>query len=163
MSEYFISTDTALLDHAFIARSLRSTYWASDRSKEIVEKSLVSSLCFGVCLIDTKEQVGFARVVTDRATFAWICDVFVEPGHRSRGLGKRLVSEIVEHPELAATAMYLGTKDAHGLYARFGFANWQLMRRPKKNVPDQLPLQTPTSGAAAADAFVARPPGAEGL
>jgi GNAT superfamily N-acetyltransferase len=136
MPEYIITCDPALLDHDFISRSLKSTYWAADRSRDMVEKSLASSLCFGAYSADTKKQVGFARVVTDRVTFAWICDVFVEPEHRSRGLGKRLMSEVVMHPDLATTAMYLGTKDAHGLYERFGFSNWQLMRRPRKDEPN---------------------------
>jgi GNAT superfamily N-acetyltransferase len=139
MPEYFISTEPALLDHDFIARWLRTTYWAADRPEEIIEKSLASSLCFGVYVIETKEQVGFARVVTDSATFAWICDVFVEPAHRARGLGKRLMNEILVHPDLATTAMYLGTKDAHGLYERYGFARSELMRRPRSNSPNQHP------------------------
>jgi GNAT superfamily N-acetyltransferase len=135
--DYFISTNAALLDHDFIVRSLATTYWATGRPREIVEKSIAGSLCFGAYLADSKEQVGFARVVTDRATFAWICDVFVTENHRGCGLGKRLMSEVVSHPDLATARMYLGTKDAHGLYERYGFVNWQLMRRVPPVSPDQ--------------------------
>ncbi len=137
MPDYFISTDPDLLDREFIVRSLRTTYWAGDRPREVIEKSLAASLAFGAYTAATREQVGFARVVTDRATFAWICDVVVAPDHRGRGLGKRLVQAIVGHPDLATVTMYLGTRDAHGLYERFGFANWQLMRRPKGGPPDR--------------------------
>jgi GNAT superfamily N-acetyltransferase len=135
MPEYFISTEPGLLNVDLISRWLRTTYWAANRPKEIVEKSLASSLCFGAYVIETKEQVGFARVVTDYATFAWICDVFVDPAHRARGLGKRLMSEIIAHPDLATTAMFLGTKDAQGLYERYGFAGSELMRRPRNHLP----------------------------
>jgi len=145
MPDYFISTDPALLDHDFIAKSLQSTYWASDRPRETIEKSLASSLCFGAYVAETRRQVGFARAVTDRATFAWICDVFVDPAHRGNGLGKRLMEEVVNHPDLATTAMYLGTRDAHGLYERFGFVRWQMMRRPRSGTPSQ-----PTAGGTAA-------------
>jgi GNAT superfamily N-acetyltransferase len=66
-------------------------------------------------------QVGFARVVTDYATFGWLCDVFVDPKHRGRGLGKRIVAEVVEHPQLVFGRILLATRDAHGLYDQFGF------------------------------------------
>jgi GNAT superfamily N-acetyltransferase len=135
--DYFISTNAALLDHDFIVRSLATTYWATGRPREMIEKSIAASLCFGAYVADTKEQVGFARVVTDRATFAWICDVFVANSHRGRGLGKRLMEEVVSHPDLATTKMYLGTKDAHGLYERFGFVNWQLMRHDPQTSPNK--------------------------
>jgi GNAT superfamily N-acetyltransferase len=139
--DYFISTDPARLDHDFIARSLATTYWAAGRPREVLERAITSSLCFGAYVVTTNEQVGFARVVTDRATFAWICDVFVANDHRGCGLGKRLVSEVVGHPDLATAKMYLGTKDAHGLYERFGFVNWQLMRRDPPVSPHN-PQQT---------------------
>ena len=129
MADYVISTDSTRLDAGFVERSLHTTYWAAGRTREAIEKSIAGSLCFGVYLEDSKEQVGFARVVTDRSTFAWICDVFVDPSHRSRGLGKQLMSEIVQHPDLKSVTMYLGTRDAHGLYEKFGFTRWELMRR----------------------------------
>jgi len=91
------------------------------RTREVVERSIAGSTCFGV--FDGKgRQVGFARVVTDEATFAWICDVFVLPEARGRGLSKSLVRAIVEHPDLQNMRRWLlGTRDAHKLYARFGF------------------------------------------
>ena len=129
MPEYFISTDQSLLDIEYIVSSLRSTYWASERPRDVIVASLASSICFGVYDTGSKEQVGFARVVTDGATFSWLCDVFVSPEHRSRGLGKRLVAEVLAHPSISRSRVYLGTKDAHGLYERFGFQRWELMRR----------------------------------
>jgi GNAT superfamily N-acetyltransferase len=161
MIEYFVSADPGLLDHDFIVRSLHSTYWAFDRPKEVVEKSLLCSLCFGAYLTGTKEQVGFARVVTDRATISWVCDVFVDPKHRACGLGKRLISEIVGHPDLAATMMILGTKDAHGLYGRFGFERRKMMQRRLRNLPNQqAPDPTPVAVTPAADAPVVPSSGA---
>jgi GNAT superfamily N-acetyltransferase len=86
----------------------------------VVERSIEHSFPFGVYRGD--EQAGFARVVTDRATFAWLADVYIEPAHRGRGLGKRLVGAVLAHPELAGMRRWmLGTADAHGLYRRFGF------------------------------------------
>ena len=131
MNSYQISTDRTRLNTEFIVAALNTTYWAAGRSREVIEKSLAGSLCFGVYSADTRAQVGFARVVTDRATFAWICDVYVDPAHRAQGLGKRLMTEIVQHPDLCNVTMYLGTKDAHGLYEKFGFTKWDLMRRAK--------------------------------
>jgi GNAT superfamily N-acetyltransferase len=85
-----------------------------------VARSIEHSICFGVYRGD--EQVGFARVVTDRATFAWIADVYIESDHRGNGLGKRLVSAVLGHPGLQGLRRWmLGTADAHGLYRQFGF------------------------------------------
>ena len=130
MPEYSISTERSRLDLEFIIRSLHSTYWAGDRSRDDIVTSIQASLCFGVYCADTSEQVGFARVVTDGVTFSWLGDVFVDPAHRSRGLGKRLVEAVLAHPQVARTRVYLGTKDAHGLYEKYGFVRWELMRRP---------------------------------
>jgi len=147
MPEYFISTDPTLLDHDFIAKSLQSTYWAAERPKEIIDKSLTSSLCFGAYITDSKVQVGFARVVTDSATFAWICDVVVDPAHRARGLGKRLMQEIVGHPELSTAMMILGTRDAHGLYERYGFQRREMMQRRIKPAPNPASEQAGSTGS----------------
>lgn len=129
MSEYFISTDRGLLDVEYVVSSLRSTYWAAERPREVIVASLAGSLCFGAYARGSGEQVGFARVVTDGATFSWLCDVYVSPQHRSRGLGKRLVAEVLAHPSVSRGTVYLGTKDAHGLYEQFGFKRRELMRR----------------------------------
>jgi GNAT superfamily N-acetyltransferase len=119
-----ISTDPAQLDlealHAYLSRS----YWAAGIPREVVERSVRHSLCFG--LYDEKEapprQVGFARVVSDLATFAYLGDVFVLEAYRGRGLSKWLMECIRRHPELQGLRRWsLATRDAHGLYGRFGF------------------------------------------
>jgi GNAT superfamily N-acetyltransferase len=119
---YEISTDRGRLDLPRIHRFLSTeAYWSPGVPREVVERSIENSICFGV-YADSGEQVGFARVVTDRATFAWIADLFVESGHRGNGLGKRLVTAILEHPELQGLRRFmLATADAHGLYRQFGF------------------------------------------
>lgn len=122
-----ISTDLGRMDLDFIERMLQSTYWAKDRSREVIEASMKASICFGAFM--GNRQVGFARVVTDRATFAWLCDVVVDPEFRGKGIAKMLVKSVVEHPELARTKMVLGTKDAHGLYEKFGFVRREMMFR----------------------------------
>jgi GNAT superfamily N-acetyltransferase len=117
---YEISTDRARLDVAYIHRYLsEESYWARGRTRETVEKAIAHSLCFGVFW--GAEQVGFARVVTDGATFGWLCDVFVDDRHRGRGLGKWLVETVVAHPDLAnIKRLLLATSDAHELYRRYG-------------------------------------------
>ncbi|MEY4543813.1 MAG: hypothetical protein RL685_8 [Pseudomonadota bacterium] len=103
--------------HAFLVGS----YWARDIPRELVERALRGSLCFG--LFHVGEQVGLARVVTDRATFAYLCDVYVLEAHRGRGLASWLVSQVLAHPELQGVRRFLlATRDAHGLYAKLGFA-----------------------------------------
>jgi GNAT superfamily N-acetyltransferase len=108
------------LDVEFIHEFLtNSAYWAQGRPLDTVQRSIEGSLCFGV--YEGTRQVGFARVVTDRATFAWLCDLFVAEGHRGRGLGKWLVECIVAHPDLQTLRIFLlATRDAHELYRRYG-------------------------------------------
>jgi len=115
-----ISTDRSRLDLAYIHRYLsEECYWSIGRSRAIVEKSIANSLCFGV--YDGSRQIGFARVVTDYATFAWLCDVFIDVAYRGQGLGKRLVETVTAHPELQGMRNYiLATRDAHALYRRYG-------------------------------------------
>jgi GNAT superfamily N-acetyltransferase len=118
--EYTISTDASRLNLEFIYRFLTSCYWAEGIPREIVQRSIENSICFGVFHGD--EQVGFARVVTDRATYAYIGDVFIIDSHRGRGLGKKLMNAIMQHPELQHLRRWsLVTADAHGLYAQLGF------------------------------------------
>src|SRR5579883_651526 len=105
---YFISTDRALLNPEAIHRFLQESYWANTRSLETVRRSLEHSVNFGAYVTATREQVGFARVVTDHATFSWICDVVVDPAHRGHGLGKRLMEAIVAHPQISQTKCILG-------------------------------------------------------
>jgi GNAT superfamily N-acetyltransferase len=118
---YFLSTDPALLDVALIHQFLsEQSYWATGIPREVVERSLKNSLCFG--LFHGSQQIGFARLVTDRATFAYLADVFVIDAYRGQGLGKWMMECLLKHPDLQGLRrMLLGTRDAHGLYAPFGF------------------------------------------
>ena len=119
--EYTVSDDRARLDVDVIYNFLsESSYWARGRSRERVERSVEHSLPFGV--YRDGHQVGFARVVTDYATFAWLADVFVLDSERGRGVGKWLVETIMAHPELREVRRWLlATRDAQELYRRFGF------------------------------------------
>lgn len=115
-----ISTDRSRLDVGLIHDFLRSSYWAPEIPRAVVEKSIQHSLCFGA-FIDGR-QAGFARVVTDFATMAYVADVFVVPAHRDRGVSKLLMSAIMQHPDLQGLRRFLlVTRDAHKLYAKFGF------------------------------------------
>ena len=119
--EFTITDDRGSLDLSLIHDFLRTSYWAKGIPKEIVVKALENSLCFGV--FHQSRQVGFGRVVTDRATFAYLADVFVIEGYRGRGLGKWLVACVREHPELQGLRRWLlATADAHELYRQHGFA-----------------------------------------
>ncbi len=122
-----ISTDHDRLDLHWLHRSLsEEAYWARGKPPGLLRRAIDHSLCFGL-FVDGR-QVGFARVVTDRATFAWVSDVFVDAGHRCRGYGKQLVERVVAHPDLQNLRLWLlGTRDAHGLYEQHGFgpaASW---------------------------------------
>ena len=99
----------------------KRSYWAKGRSREKIVTSIENSLCFGV-YSDNNEQLGFARVLSDFAVFAWIMDVFILEEHRKKGLSKLLMAAIMQHPDLQGLERWgLGTKDAHGLYEQFGF------------------------------------------
>jgi GNAT superfamily N-acetyltransferase len=119
--DFFISTDPGLLDvpllHDFLSKC---SYWATGVPLDVVRRSLDNSLCFG--LYKQGRQVGFARVVSDRATFAWLCDVFVLEAYRGGGLSKWMMQCVMGHPALQGLRRFmLGTRDAHGLYERYGF------------------------------------------
>jgi GNAT superfamily N-acetyltransferase len=118
---YSISTDQRRLDAALVHRYLcADSYWARAVPLDVVQRAIRNSLCFGVYRDDL--QVGFARVVSDAATFAYLADVFILPGHRGIGLGKRLIAAVMAHPELQDLRRFmLATRDAHGLYRQFGF------------------------------------------
>jgi GNAT superfamily N-acetyltransferase len=117
-----ISTDRDRLDRELVWRFLRTAYWSPNVPRDVVESSIDASLCFGI-YAPGGAQAGFARAVTDAATFAWIADLFVLEEHRERGLGVWLVETILAHPDLAnVRRVMLATADAHDLYRRFGFA-----------------------------------------
>jgi GNAT superfamily N-acetyltransferase len=119
--DFVISTDPALLDVPLIHDYLSNqSYWAEGRPLDVVRQSLENSLCFG--LYENDRQAGLARVVTDRATFAWLCDVVVLPPYRGRGLSKWLLECVVSYPDLQSVRRFLlATRDAHSLYQRYGF------------------------------------------
>jgi len=115
-----VTTDRSRLDLDVIHGFLTTSYWARGVPRETVARSMEHSLCFGA--FDEGRQVGFARVVSDRATFAYICDVFALESHRGSGVGKSLMAAITSHPELQGLRRWtLFTRDAHGLYRQFGF------------------------------------------
>ena len=119
--EYEISTDPARLDMDVTHRFLnQEAYWSQGIPRDVLERGAGNSMLFGA--YKGTEQAGFVRVVSDRATFAWICDVFVLPEHRGNGLGKWLMECVMAHPELQGLRRWLlATRDAHGLYEQYGF------------------------------------------
>lgn len=127
--DFHISTDKGLLDIDVIHKFLsEESYWANRRTREQTERAIENSICFG--LYDGKKQIGFARVVTDCATFAYLGDVFVLNEYRGKGLSKKLMEAVVSHPDLQGLRRWLlATKDAHGLYEQFDFA---LLRLPER-------------------------------
>jgi GNAT superfamily N-acetyltransferase len=117
---YTITTDPARLNLDAIYAYINHSYWASGRARVVVAATLQNSLCFGLYMDDV--QIGFARVITDYATMAHLCDVYVLEDYRGRGLGKWLVATVLACPQLAIVGRWsLNTHDAHSLYARYGF------------------------------------------
>ena len=134
-----ISTDPSRLDIDSVCDFLARSYWAQDRPREIIAESLDRSLVFGV--YDGKRQVGLARVVTDYATFAWLCDVFVDEAYRGQGIGKWLMATILNYPGLAVIRRFLlATRDAHGLYRQFGFID---LNAPERWMERLVPYPEP--------------------
>jgi len=127
--DLFVSTNKSLLDRVLIHRFLsQDSYWAKGIPIETMNRSLENSLCFG--LYQSGQQVGFGRMVTDYATFAWLADVFIVEPARGQGLGKKLVAAILAHPNLQGLRrIMLGTRDAHGLYAQYGFEPLEYVER----------------------------------
>ena len=133
--EFEITNDPSRIDVHYVHHFLSRTYWAEGIPLETVQRSIDNALCFSVVYLN--HQVGFARVITDKATFAYLADVFIDPHFRGRGLSKWLVSVILEHPHLQGLRRFmLATRDAHGLYSQFGFTplttpeNWMQIHRP---------------------------------
>src|SRR5580765_2262077 len=118
---YIISTDKARFDVAAIHAYLTRSYWSPGIPRAVVEKAIAGSLCFGL-FSEQRNQVGFARAITDGATFAYLADVYVLEEHRGKGLGKWIVETILAHPSLQGLRrILLSTRDAHNLYAQFCF------------------------------------------
>lgn len=141
MGQYVISSDTKDVDRDLVWRFLHDvSYWAAGVPRDVMDRAIDGSLCFSVFDGDPARgaaQVGFARVVTDRATFAWLCDVFVLPEHRGNGIARMLMDAVMAHEDLSGLRNFLlATRDAHGLYSRYGFtpvaepARWMAIRRP---------------------------------
>ena len=124
---YRLTTDPAWVDFDFVYKQLSQSYWASKRTKKQVGKSIRNAIPFNLYLCE--DQIGFARVVTDQAVFAYLADVIIDPAHRGKGLGKWVVSCILSHPELKGCKVLLETQDAHGLYAQFGFEIKECMKK----------------------------------
>lgn len=123
-ARFRLTSDRADVDRDTVHRWLsEQSYWARGRTRRAQDAAVDASLCFGVLERATGRQVAFARVVTDGATFAWLCDVFVDDSVRGQGVGTALVAGVVEHLDaLGLPRTVLATADAHGLYERFGFA-----------------------------------------
>ncbi|MEM7092882.1 MAG: GNAT family N-acetyltransferase [Actinomycetota bacterium] len=120
---HVVSTDRSRLDFDLVHRALnQDAYWAIGRSRATIERSFANTLLVGGAYTQDGSTVGFARMVTDLATFGWLCDVWVEPEARGTGLGVVLVETLVEHPDVATIKrQMLATADAHELYSRFGY------------------------------------------
>jgi len=147
--DYTFSDDPGLVDldvvHAYLAEE---SYWARGIPRAVLERAVANSLCIGAYL-PGGELAAFARVVTDRATFGWLCDLFVVPAHRGRGLGRQLVRAVHAHPDLQGLRRFmLATADAHGLYRGEGYGPVQpellmeISYPPERVYPaDQLPVE----------------------
>ena len=136
-NNFIISTDKSKIDLDYVHEFLSNSYWSPGVPMETVKRAMQNSLCFGV--YDNGRQVGYARIITDTATFAYLADVFIDENYRGKGLGKWLVKVILAHPDLQGLRrIILATKDAHSLYAQFGFIafttpeRWMAFSPPQK-------------------------------
>ena len=121
MIEFRIINDPDKIKSEEVLRRLKMTYWANNRTIEQIEESMASSFCYGLFLAEEERLVGFARVISDLATTYYLCDVIIDPEYQNQGLGKALVSHIISLPQYRKLRGILLTKDAHGLYEKFGF------------------------------------------
>lgn len=136
---FYGSFDKKLIDPQFVIKAITTSYWGSWRTPIVILKSMDHSICAGVYMrtpFDATrdpqlpdKQVGFARIVTDYTTFAWICDVIIDKDYRGKGLGKFLMRIVMEHPDVKPRACMLATRDAQGLYQQFGFEEFTAMKR----------------------------------
>jgi GNAT superfamily N-acetyltransferase len=133
-TDFFISTDKSKIDINLVYNYLnQESYWAKYVPMDIVRRSIEGAFCFGVYKKEKNgqvQQIGFARAITDKATFGYLADVFIVEEFRGKGLSKWLMEEILDHPELQGFRSWmLATKDAHGLYEKFGFEKLQNSER----------------------------------
>lgn len=133
--DFLISTDKTKIDVSYVHHFLANCYWAENIPVEVVQRSIEGSLCFGV--YHYQKQIGFARAITDEATFAYLCDVFIDENFRGQGLSKWLMKTILDYDGLQGLRRFmLATKDAHGLYTQFGFVplilpeRWMHIHKP---------------------------------
>ena len=148
---FTVTTDPSRLDLDVIHGFLASSYWATGIPREVVERAVRHSLCFGA--FDGGRQVGFTRVITDFATHAYVSDVFVLPSHRGRGVGQRLMAAVMTHPDLQGLRRWtLFTRDAHGLYRKFGFAEARHPERLMEILSNPYATNPCTPGPAAGGA-----------
>ena len=119
--QYRIVSSTENINSEEVLRLLKMTYWANNRTIEQIEESMASSFCYGLFLAEEERLVGFARVISDLATTYYLCDVILDPEYQHQGLGKALVSHIISLPQYRKLRGILLTKDAHGLYEKYGF------------------------------------------
>ncbi|MDF1616640.1 GNAT family N-acetyltransferase [Petrocella sp. FN5] len=131
VNDYEINDDKKKLQLDIIHELLVGTYWAKDRSIQVIEKSVANSICYGVYLED--KMVGFGRVVTDYATMYWVADIVIDEAHRGKGLGKALMNCIEENEDIKGLMGILATRDAHGLYQKYGFMQdpEKFMKKPR--------------------------------
>jgi GNAT superfamily N-acetyltransferase len=129
-NNYQLTDDKGRLDTGAVGSLLSTTYWAHDRPPAAMETAIRNSVCLG--MFYEGQQMGFCRAVTDYATFTWICDVIIHPDHRGRGLGKWMVECLIHHPLLQTRSQVLATRDAHGLYERYGFKREEYLKRRKE-------------------------------
>jgi GNAT superfamily N-acetyltransferase len=148
IGEYRITTDPSAIDVEVVHGYLTRCYWSPGIPREIVERAVANSLCFGV--FHGSAQVGFARLITDRATFAYLADVFILEAYQGKGLGRWLLEVIMGHPEVQGLRRWmLATRDAHGLYRQYGFVP---VAAPERIMEILVP-----------DMYLRRPPDGEGV
>jgi len=142
-NNFTISTDKSKIDIDYVHQFLSNSYWSPGVPMDTVKRALNGSLCFGVYenekqTLPTGRQVGYARMITDTATFAYLADVFIDENYRAKGLGKWLVKVILAHPDLQGLRrIILATRDAHSLYAQFGFVPFATPERWMAYAPPQ--------------------------
>jgi N-acetylglutamate synthase-like GNAT family acetyltransferase len=121
MVDYYVKKGFENMQFDRVMALLKTTYWANERSQAQMQTAMQNSICFGVFLCENDLQAGFARVITDYATMYYLCDVVIDPDHRGKGMGYELIKAIEENKETCGFRGILLTRDAHGLYEKFGY------------------------------------------